>query len=63
MAESSGDKSKLIYFLLAILQAIILAWSWRIEAAVAKGQISIATLEANYGSIMRELTEIKELVK
>lgn len=63
MSESNGEKSKIIYFLLALLQAIILAWSFRVENAMGSMRENIATLQANYSNIMRELTDIKEMVK
>lgn len=62
MAEN-GEKSKLIYFLLAILQAIALGWSWRTEGTLSQARTDIATLQANYTNIMRELTDIKSLLK
>lgn len=62
MSESNGDKSKLIYFLLALLQAIILAWSFRVEGAVGDLRTKAATLEANYVNIMRELVDIKMMI-
>lgn len=61
--QENGEKSKLIYFLLALLQAIILGWSWRTEGTLMQAKMDIATLQANYSSIMRELEEIKTLVK
>lgn len=63
MAESNGEKSKIIYFLLALLQAIILAWSFRVEAAVGDLRVKAAASEANYANIMRELTDIKAMLK
>lgn len=60
--SNNGEKSKIIYFLLALLQAIILAWSWRIDGAVAEAKTNIATLQANYSNILRELIEIKGMV-
>lgn len=62
MGTGNGEKSKIIYFLLALLQAIILAWSWRIDGAVVEAKTNIATLQANYTNIMRELMEIKGMV-
>lgn len=61
--NENGEKSKLIYFLLALLQAIILAWSWRIDGSVAEAKTNIATLQANYSNIATELGEIKGDVK
>lgn len=58
MAEN-GDKSKLIYFLLALLQAILLGWFWRIDGSVAEAKTNIATLQANYDNISSDLKEIK----
>lgn len=62
MSSENGEKSKLIYFLLALLQAIILAWSFRVEASMGTMRENIATLQANYSNIMRELIDIKEMV-
>lgn len=63
MTNGNGEKSKIIYFLLALLQAIILAWSFRVESAMGAISLKVATLEANYTNIMRELGEIKDMVK
>lgn len=62
MQTDNGEKSKLIYFLLALLQAIVLAWSWRIEGSVSAAQTNIAVLQANYTNIMSELTDIKKMM-
>lgn len=61
--SENGDKSKAIYFLLALLQAIFLAWFWKIDGSVAEAKMNIATLQANYSNIMSELGDIKEMLK
>lgn len=61
--SENGEKSKLIYFLLAILQAIVLTWSWRTEASIGKAKTDIVSLQAGYGYIAQELTEIKSILK
>lgn len=61
--SENGEKSKIIYFLLALLQAIILAWSFRVETAMGSVRENVATLQANYSSIMRELGDIKTLIR
>lgn len=61
--ESNGDKSKIIFFLLGILQALLCGWIWRVDASVTQAQVSIATLNANYLNIQLTLSEIKDLLK
>lgn len=63
MGNDNGEKSKLIYFLLALLQAIFLAWSFRMDGNVSAATIDIAALKANYGTIMQELKEIKYMMR
>lgn len=63
MATDNGEKSKIIYFLLALLQAIVLAWSWRIDGNVIEAKTNIAVLQANYSNIMTELMEIKKILR
>lgn len=62
MAESNGEKSKLIAVLFGILQTIILGWCWWVGSAVVEAKTHIATLEANYGNIEKELIEIKGIL-
>lgn len=60
--SENGEKSKLIYFLLALIQAVFLAWSFRIDGSVAEAKTDIATLKANYSNISQQLSEIKEML-
>ena len=62
MAEN-GDKSKIIMFLVGLLQTIILGWCWWIGTGVVEAKTDIATLQANYANIMQELVDIKALVR
>lgn len=61
--NENGTKSKIIIFLVSILQTIIMAWCLWMGAGLVDAKTSIAALQANYASIMRELSEIKEIVK
>lgn len=63
MSSENGDKSKLIVFLVGVLQAIVLGWCWWVGAATVEAKTNIAALQANYSSIMRELADIKELIR
>ena len=62
-SESNGDKSKIIIFLVGVLQTIVMGWCWWAGAAIVEAKTNIAELKASYSSILRELTEIKDLVK
>ena len=59
----NGDKSKVIFFLLGILQAIVLTWAWRIDGNLAAAKIQVTTLEANYQNIEKSLFEMKGDIK
>lgn len=61
--SENGEKSKIIWFLLAILQAITLTWIYGVNKSNSESIVKITTLEANYAFIARELGEIKEMVK
>lgn len=63
MSSGNGDKSKIIMFLVGMLQIIVLGWCSWIGSGVVEAKTDIATLQANYQSIMRELGDIKDLVK
>lgn len=58
-----NDKSKIIYFLLGLLQAILLGWLWWVGAGVVEAKEKIATLETSYTYIQRSMDEIKSDVK
>lgn len=63
MAESNGDKSKIIMFLVGVLQTIILGWCWWIGAGVVEAKTNIAELRANYASISKQLDDIKQMLR
>lgn len=62
MAESNGTKTRIIMFLVGVLQIIILGWSGWIGSGVVDAKTHIAALEANYSNIMGELGEIKDIL-
>lgn len=62
MASENGDKSKIIMVLIGILQSIIMGWCWWIGAGVVEAKTNIATLQANYSNISKQLDEIKALL-
>lgn len=59
----NGEKSKIIWYLLAIIQTVFIAWSISISGSVAEAKVDIATLKANYGSISKQLDDIMRLLK
>lgn len=62
MAETNG-KSKIIWYLIALLQTIIGAWVWKMDTRVDAATLKVATLDANYSNIMTELKDVKSDVR
>lgn len=63
MNQGNGEKSKIIMFLLGVLQTIILGWCWWIGASVVEAKTDIAVLQTNYGNIMARLSDIKLMLE
>jgi len=62
MTEKNGEKSKLIYWLLSVIQIFIVSFLWWLGSNAVEAKTDIATLKANYASIDKSLQDIKGLL-
>lgn len=60
MSAENGSKTRIIYFLLGILQAIILGWVWNVSASVQNNEVKVATVETDVKNIVVMVKEMKE---
>lgn len=68
--STNGEKSKIIWFLLALLQAIVFGMGYKIFASlednsgvIARNSIRISILESNYDNIKEQLGDIKKMIR
>lgn len=56
----NGDKTKIIWFLIGLIQAVFFWWASRIDANVTENVTKTAVLESNYATIQKSVDRVNE---
>lgn len=60
--DGNGEKSKTIWFLLGLIQSVVLVLLYWVCTTLVEAKTNIATLTANYTTIQASLTRIENSI-